>query len=157
MDKMKKFRTYFFIFVALAGILYLLTMLGTHNLFRDMKNYKIKGTSPKIEVLESKISPQRGFLKVKVQNNTGEAIEGKYIKADFYNQKNEYIGTQYRRIFHIEENDSKDMSMEYNFREVAKMEIGIETAEIRNTKLSTTEKNMAIAMPVAALLILCFL
>lgn len=63
MGTLKKFRTYFLIFIAFFIVIGLLTKLAMIENFKDVSNYEIKCESPVISVEENKATYSHGYIK----------------------------------------------------------------------------------------------
>ena len=125
MDRMKTFKTYFYILVGFAAIVMALTYWSDGNLSRNMRNHNVNFDSPKVVVKRSRVSDKRGYVKYEVTNNTTGPMESKSLKFDFYNAKDEYIGSKFKGIGKLEENQTKEFTLEYDFENVNRMEINL--------------------------------
>ena len=84
---MKKIFRYVILLIALYLVVQLYVFLLMKQYYRDMKNYNVLVESPKIEVTESKVAKNKGYIKGKITNNTDELIKNLKVKFDFYDEQ----------------------------------------------------------------------
>lgn len=112
---MKKIFRYVILLIALYLVVQLYVFLLMKQYYRDMKNYNVLVESPKIEVTESKVAKNKGYIKGKITNNTDELIKNLKVKFDFYDEQGKFVGTEYKteEIFNVSETVSFDIKYEY--------------------------------------------
>lgn len=112
---MKKIFRYVILLIALYLVVQLYVFLLTKQYYRDMKNYNVLVESPKIEVTESKVAKNKGYIKGKITNNTDELIKNLKVKFDFYDEQGKFVGAEYKteEIFNASETVSFDIKYEY--------------------------------------------
>lgn len=112
---MKKIFRYVILLIALYLVVQLYVFLLMKQYYRDMKNYNILVESPKIEVTESKVAKNKGYIKGKITNNTDELIKNLKVKFDFYDEQEKFVGAEYKteEIFNVSETVSFDIKYEY--------------------------------------------
>ena len=79
---MKKIFRYVIVLIALYLVVQLYVFLLMKQYYRDMKNYNVLVESPKIEVTESKVAKNKGYIKGKITNNTDEQIKNLKVKSN---------------------------------------------------------------------------
>ena len=112
---MKKIFRYVILLIALYLLVQLYVFLLMKQYYRDMKNYNILVESPKIEVTESKVAKNKGYIKGKITNNTDELIKNLKVKFDFYDEQGKFVGAESKseEIFNVSETVSFDIKYEY--------------------------------------------
>lgn len=112
---MKKIFRYVILLIALYLVVQLYVFLLMKQYYRDMKNYNVLVESPKIEVTESKVAKNKGYIKGKITNNTDELIKNLKVKFDFYDEQGKFVGAEYKmeEIFNVSETVSFDIKYEY--------------------------------------------
>lgn len=112
---MKKIFRYVILLIALYLVVQLYVFLLMKQYYRDMKNYNVLVESPKIEVTESKVAKNKGYIKGKITNNTDELIKNLKVKFDFYDEQGKFVGAEYKteEIFNASETVSFDIKYEY--------------------------------------------
>ena len=112
---MKKIFRYVILLIALYLVVQLYVFLLMKQYYRDMKNYNVLVESPKIEVTESTVAKNKGYIKGKITNNTDELIKNLKVKFDFYDEQGKFVGAEYKteEIFNVSETVSFDIKYEY--------------------------------------------
>lgn len=167
MGTLKKFRTYFLIFIAFFIVIGFLTNVAMRENFKDISSYEIKCESPVISVDECKATYSHGYIKGTVTNNTGEHLPLKYLQIDLYDKDEIYLGTEYKELkyFNINETINYEINFNYNNVNIVKLQIVDEipgTGDIAKEKETVggveinpmiNEDTMKIAVPIAGLLV----
>ena len=122
---MKKIFRYVILLIVICLVVKLYVSLLTKPHYKDMENYEILIKSPKIEITESKVSKNKGYIKGNATNDTGELIRNLKIKFDFFDEAGSFLGTEYREeeIFNASEKIQFEIKYEYN--NVAEIRISI--------------------------------
>lgn len=122
---MKKIFRYVILLIVICLVVKVYVSLLTKPHYKDMENYTILIESPKIEITESKVSKNKGYIKGNATNDTGELIRNLKIKFDFFDEEGSFLGTEYREeeIFNASEKIQFDIKYEYN--NVAEIRISI--------------------------------
>lgn len=168
METIKKFWTYFLIFIIGFGLVSLLTYLAMREDYRDITDYEILTKSPVILVSECKATSTGGYIKGSVTNNTGEHLQFKYLKVDLYDENDIYLGSEYKELKYFNVDETINYEINFNYKNVNKVELQI-VDEIPESGSSTQEKEvvggvkveptideytMKIAVPIAGILLL---
>lgn len=157
MGTLKKFRTYFLIFIAFFIIIGLLTKLAMRENFKDISNYEIKCESPVISLEESRATYSHGYIKGTVTNNTGKHLPLKYLQMDLYDKDGMYLGTEYKELkyFNVDETISFDINYTYSNVGKAVLDITDEMSkkERYNFFKGIDDDQLKIALPIAGLLV----
>lgn len=125
MDKIKKYIIYIIIIVGfyfLSNFLTIHLMKTTYN----PKQYTIdQDSSPKVEITDFKATVTNGYVNGKITNDTGENINGKYLKLDYYSKNGVNLGTKYVEINNLHPGESMDFSSQFNFDNVDNVKTSI--------------------------------
>jgi hypothetical protein len=125
MKTMKKFWKYFLNFIVLFLIVTGFTYWGTK--IGDKKanepsheiTYTAQESSPIIEITKCTSKEITGIAK----NDMGVLINVIYIKADFYDENNNLLGTEYEEIRYFNVGEKSKFKIEFDFKNVAKVEV----------------------------------
>ena len=157
MSTMKKFFTYFLLFVAL----YLLVQFFVSTLmkedYKDITDYTIKTESPEIIVTECKAAYTNGYIKGSVTNNTDKLIEKIYIRIDLFDKDGIYLGTESKEISYFHAKETIKFDIGYNYQNVSKVEISLTDELPEEEKMtfkpdSMTDAEYKLAVGIAAIL-----
>ena len=130
MKTMKKFWKYFLNFIVLFLLVTGLSLWGTtinnkkENDSNQLITYEAQGSSPVIEI--SKCTNKK--ITGTITNDMGVLINVIYIKADFYDENNELLGTEYDEIKYFNVGEKSKFEINYKYNNVSKIEItGVES------------------------------
>lgn len=158
MGTLKKFRTYFLIFIAFFIVIGFLTKLAMRDNYKEITNYEIKCEAPSISVTESKATYSHGYIKGSVTNNTGKHLPLKYLQIDIYDKDGMYLGTEYKELKYFNVDETINFDINYSYNNTGKLVIDI-TDEMSKKESNDFFKNiddekLKIAAPIAGLLVL---
>lgn len=123
MNNVKKILKYILLFVFIYFFSKLLIYLGFNATY---KNINVEGNLPKeIQVEYAQATKVNGRILGKVINDKDNDIQGKYIKVDIYNNRNELVGTKYIEINKIDINETKKFAVFFKKNSVKYCEISI--------------------------------
>lgn len=125
MSTMKKFLKYLLLFIAVYIIVTLLTNLSTIDIARKFTNYEILSDTLKINVNECKTSRTKGTISGTVTNDTDNLISKIYLKVDGYNEKGNYLGSEYKEFVYVYPNDKYEFELSLNWNKIQKLELSI--------------------------------
>ncbi|NLC88111.1 MAG: hypothetical protein GX682_04980 [Clostridiaceae bacterium] len=124
------------------------------------KSVEINTAIPtKVEVQATSIN---GFAKAKINNNTENSIENKYLKVQCYSQHDILMGTKYIKIDKIEAKEEKEFEVHFNYNKVEKAVISITDEEqVEADKVPEADRvsdsQRGIATIISALILLYFI
>lgn len=157
MGTLKKFRTYFLIFIAFFIVIGFLTKVAMRENFKDISNYEIKCESPVISVEENRATYSHGYIKGTVTNNTGKHLPLKYLQIDLYDKDGIYLGTEYKELkyFNVDETISFDINYTYSNVGKAVLNVTDEMTKKESYKFfnDIDDEQLKIALPIAGLLV----
>lgn len=123
---MKKILKYVIGLIVLIIVVKVLVYFLTKPYYQDMNNYELLENIPVvIEVTESKVAKNKGYIKGTVTNETGELISNMNIKFDFYNENGNFLGSEYKLIGVFNATEQVKFDIKYQYENVAKIEISI--------------------------------
>ena len=126
MKTMKKFWKYFINFVVLflivSGLMYLGTM-NNNNQEKDVINCIAQTEKPVIEVTECTSNNKKGILKGTVTNDAEVLINVIYVKAEFYDENNNILGTKYSEIKYFNVGEKAKFEIEFDYENVSKVNV----------------------------------
>ncbi len=131
MSQIKKILKYVILLVALYFFSKFLIYIGLNATYKDIK---VEGDVPdEIQVEYAQATKVNGRILGKISNDE-EDINGKYIKADIYNSKNELLGTKYLELSEINKNETKKFAVFFKKESVDHCEISIVDKKDENTE-----------------------
>lgn len=121
MKTMKKFWKYFINFIVLFLLVSGLTYLGTANNNKENKTIECiaQEKSPIIEIAECTNKKIIGTA----TNDTKVLINVIYIKADFYNEDNNLVGTKYEEIRYFNVGEKAKFEIKFEYKDISKINI----------------------------------
>jgi len=125
MDRLKTFGMYILIII----VIYIFVSLASYGFivkaYKDINEYEILTTSPKIEIIDSEATYVNGYVVAKVTNNTGKEINKAYIKLDLYTENDNYLGTKYNEINDFSNNEILEVKTNFKFNGVENYKISV--------------------------------
>ena len=125
MKTMKKFWKYFINFVVLFLLVSGLMYLGTMNMKKEEKAIKCVAQTekPVIEVIECTSNNKGGILKGTITNDAEVLINVIYVKAEFYDENDNLLGTKYSEIKYFNVGEKAKFEIEFNYENVSKVNV----------------------------------
>lgn len=127
-NRKKNLLMYLIIFVAFYLFTNLMIYLFVHGSYKPMQNYNIEKSNIEVIVEDARTTNVNGYVKGKVNNNTGGFVRDKYLKFEFVSERNINVGNKYIDLTGLAEDESKEFEIKYKFENV------------NNFKVSTIEK-----------------
>lgn len=121
MKTMKKFLKYFINFIVLFLLVSGLMYLGTRNVKNEEEAITciVQTEKPIINVTEY----SKGILKGTVKNDSGILINVIYVKAEFYDENNNLLGTKYSEVKYFNVGEKAKFEIEFNYKNVSKVNV----------------------------------
>lgn len=156
MGRMKRFFNYFLLVVLFFIFSQIIISLSLHTSY-SYKSVEIKTIIP--ITAEAQATSVNGYVKGKILNNTGEAIQNKFIKIECYTKNDILQGTKYVEIENINTKETLEYEMKFNYSKVEKVVIDIvdEISKDVPEEDKMSDKEMNFAMLVGALVLLYFI
>ena len=124
MKTLKKFWKYFINFIVLfllvTGLMYLVTRTEIINTGKDIECI-VKEESPVIEITECNNKKITGT----VTNDTKVLINVIYVKAEFYDDNNNLLGTKDSEIKYFNVGEKSKFEIENEYKNVSKIELSV--------------------------------
>lgn len=120
---MKKIFKYLILFIVMYIVVEAFVYFLTKPYYKNMENYEILFKSPAIEISESKIAENKGYIKGNITNNTGNLMNNVIIRFDFYNDKDMCIGSEKETIKVFNATEKVDFDIKYEYKNVDKIKI----------------------------------
>jgi len=118
-----------FKYVILLIVVYVLVELSVYFLtkpyYKDMNNYEILVKSPVIQITESKVAKNKGYIEGTATNETAEMINNLIIRFDFYNEQGTYVGSKYKEVEIFNASEKVKFDIQYDYKNVAEIKISI--------------------------------
>lgn len=108
-----------FIFVTISSYICIKSM------YTPIPSFEVNTVAPAIRVEEAKATNANGYVRGTIKNNTSTEINGKYMKFQFFNRKDEIKGTEYVEIHSLNANETKTYEMKFKYDNVKKFVITV--------------------------------
>ena len=115
MDRMKTFLKYAIFIIAFYIFSNLLIYL---NLETAYQNIGRKDNLPQITIYQAQATKINGRIKGTIKNQAENKIESKYIKVDFYSERDVLLGTKYIDVSAMRENETQDLELYFKLQNV---------------------------------------
>ena len=131
--RMKVFLCYFLIFIAFFIFSDIMIGLYIKSSFKPMESYQILTNIPEITVSLAESSRTSGNVKGTIKNNTNENIANKYLKFDFFTERNVNVGTKYIKVDNLAPEEEKNYELGFRFSDVKSVQINfVDESEAQN-------------------------
>lgn len=122
---LKLFLQFGAIFIILYFFLDFLTFAYVKSTYKPINDYEIEINSPKIEITEAKATYINGYVKGKVNNNTGEDMDNLYVKINFYSERDVDLGTRFAKIENLKKGESKEFEIKFKYQDVKSFKVNV--------------------------------
>ena len=122
---MKKILRYVVMLIVIYLVVQIFVYFLTKAYYVDLQNYEILVKEPKIEITDSKVSKNKGYISGKTTNNTGTLIKELKIKFDFYNEDGNFLGSEYKEIDYFNVNEVVNFDVKYYYQNVNEFKVSI--------------------------------
>lgn len=122
---MKKILRYVVMLIVIYLVVQIFVYFLTKAYYVDLQNYEILVKEPKIEITDSKVSKNKGYISGKATNNTGTLIKELKIKFDFYNEDGKFLGSEYKEIDYFHVNEVVNFDVKYYYQNVNEFKVSI--------------------------------
>ena len=126
----------FFIYAILVIIVILLTdfiaNLCLESAYRNIEQYEIATSSPKIEITEAVTTNANGRVKGTVKNESNTLMQNLFIKIELLSNIGNVLGTEYLQVGNLQVNQSKEFELRYRYYDVDSFVIST-TNEVTDT------------------------
>ena len=122
---MKKILRYVVMLIVIYLVVQIFVYFLTKAYYVDLQNYEILVKEPKIEITDSKVSKNKGYISGKATNNTGTLIKELKIKFDFYNEDGKFLVSEYKEIDYFNVNEVVNFDVKYYYQNVNEFKVSI--------------------------------
>lgn len=122
---MKRILRYVVMLIVIYLVVQIFVYFLTKAYYVDLQNYEILVKEPKIEITDSKVSKNKGYISGKATNNTGTLIKELKIKFDFYNEDGKFLGSEYKKIDYFNVNEVVNFDVKYYYQNVNEFKVSI--------------------------------
>ena len=122
---MKKILRYVVMLIVIYLVVQIFVYFLTKAYYVDLQNYEILVKEPKIEIKDSKVSKNKGYISGKATNNTGTLIKELKIKFDFYNEDGKFLGSEYKEIDYFNVNEVVNFDVKHYYQNVNEFKVSI--------------------------------
>ena len=122
---MKKIFRYVVLLIVVYLVVEIFVYFLTKTYYTDMNNYQILVESPAIEITESKVAKNKGYIQGTATNNTGAIINNISLRFDFYNSQGSYVGSKYKEIGVFNATERVKFDIDYEYKDVEEIKISI--------------------------------
>jgi len=122
---MKKIFRYIVLLIVVYLVVEIFVYFLTKTNYTDMNNYQILVESPEIQITESKVAKNKGYIQGTATNDTGEIINNISIRFDFYNTQGAYVGSKYKKIDIFNATEKVKFDIDYEYQNIAEIKISI--------------------------------
>lgn len=125
MDKIKKIAKYVLLVIIAYMLVNLMSYAFIMKSYKNMDNCEVLINRPSVEILDSKATKVNGYLVGKVTNNTDSLIYAEYLRVNFYNERNNYLGTEYIGVNSLQAGKNLEFKLKYKYSHVSKITIDV--------------------------------
>ena len=156
MQRMKTFFIYLILFIAMYLIVDLLVYFSTKDNYKDLTNYEVTFSSPKVNIIEYKATYSKGHIEGTVTNDTDKLMDNIILKFDFYNNKGTYLGTKYHEIKYFNVGEKSKFDVNFWFEKVDNVKISVVDELPGNIDITEFKETMQKWLPFAGLAVLIY-
>lgn len=88
------------------------------NLETAYRNIGRKDNLPQVTIYQAQATKVNGRIKGTIKNQDENKIESKYIKVDFYSERDVLLGTKYIDVSAMRENETQDLELYFKLQNV---------------------------------------
>ena len=88
------------------------------NLKTVYRNIGRKDNLPQVTIYQAQATKVNGRIKGTIKNQDENKIESKYIKVDFYSERDVLLGTKYIDVSAMRENETQDLELYFKLQNV---------------------------------------
>ena len=138
MSRMKTFFKY-----AIWIILYFIfsEIMININLETTYRNIGRKDNLPQVIVYQAQATKVNGRIKGTITNKSENKIEYKYIKVDFYSERDVLLGTKYIDVSAIREDETQNLELYFKLQDVSYYEMSF-TNEKTESEIKLLPKDL---------------
>lgn len=123
MARMKTFLIYLILIVATYFFVDFASFAYVKTTYKDLRVSSIEVSNPKVKITESKATYINGYIKGTLLNNEEQMITNRYVKFEFFSERNTSLGKKYVKIEKLAPNEEKDFEIQFNLEGVASYKV----------------------------------
>lgn len=159
MARMKRFLLYLILFVSFFIFTTIISSWTVKSLKETIADIEILTESPIISVDNCETGKYSGKINGTVRNNTDKHIEKAFLKIDFYDKSERYIGTKYEELKYFNVNEILKFDTNFKFEDVNALKLSVVYEEAQVEQISNknsnwsfeeifTKENLDLALPI---------
>jgi len=129
MDTINKLTKWLFWLMLIIGITSLLTWLVMLRPPVEV-SYEIMFDSPRLVINEINATDARVNIEARITNTTGEMIELAYLEFEFFNERDNFVGSETEQLRLFSANQTLNVEMNQNVRNAYRIEVRFIEAEV---------------------------
>ena len=114
------------------------------NLETVYRNIGRKDNLPQITIYQAQATKVNGRIKGIIKNQAENKIESKYIKVDFYSERDVLLGTKYIDVSAMRENETQDLELYFKLQNVDYYEMSF-TNEKTESEITLLPQDLTIS------------
>ena len=123
MNRLKTFLIYILCIIGFSIFSYVITFVGLNATYRNMN---IPDDLPNgVQISMAQSTKVNGRIHGEVTSTEKNDLNGKYLKTDIFNKRNELIGTKYLKLENLNLNEPKKFAVNFTAEDIKKYEINI--------------------------------
>lgn len=151
MNRMKTFLKYLIAIVLLYFISNFLISYFLESNYKSLESSKIETENYDITIKEAKATNANGQLSGQINKKEDASESNEFLKVDFYNKRDNLLGTKYIDVSNLHSGESKDFNVDFNYQDVSKYVVT--TVEEMPNKLVEISKSEYFGLAVLGALI----
>ena len=114
------------------------------NLETVYRNIGRKDNLPQVTIYQAQATKVNGRIKGTIKNQAENKIESKYIKVDFYSERDVLLGTKYIDVSAMRENETQDLELYFKLQNVDYYEMSF-TNEKTESEITLLPQDLTIS------------
>ena len=114
------------------------------NLETVYRNIGRKDNLPQVTIYQAQATKVNGRIKGIIKNQAENKIESKYIKVDFYSERDVLLGTKYIDVSAMRENETQDLELYFKLQNVDYYEMSF-TNEKTESEITLLPQDLTIS------------
>ena len=141
MDRMKTFLKYIIWFVLFFFFSNFIINVGLNSSY---KNIERRDSIEQVQIKQAQATLVNGRIKGTIKNQAENKIESKYIKVDFYSERDILLGTKYIDVSAMRENETQDLELYFKLQNVDYYEMSF-TNEKTESEITLLPQDLTIS------------
>ena len=146
MDRLKKYGKYVLLLIVFFIFSEFLINVSLNSSYHDIRR---RDETQQVEITEAQATLVNGKIKGTIRNSEEDYLTGKFVKIDFYSERDVLVGKKYIPIETTQNMTSQDFSIYFELEDVTSYEISIvderEGSEIELLPKEWTKSEIVVA------------